>query len=52
MAQETPWIPVLLAALMVCAYALLRLTDRDRRAAMTPAERAADDKAIESDQVW
>jgi hypothetical protein len=52
MAQESIWIPVVIAALLICAFALLRLTDRDRRAKMTPAERAADDRAVDSDHIW
>jgi hypothetical protein len=52
MAQESPWIPVVIAALIVCAYALLRLTYNDQRSKMTPAERAAEDKALDADQIW
>lgn len=45
-------IPIALAALILSAGTLLRLSYADRSAAMTERERQAEDASHDSDQIW
>jgi len=50
--EDTVLIPALIVALLICAFLALRIWYANYRAGMTPAQREAEDRLHDSDQVW